>query len=142
MLVSDLGDRLVGIADFLANYAPPDVRIAGLQLNNDKNKFVVSFDMAQNVPLAERYREIVADKLVEQNIDFRFGETGRRLQNRSADGGRPLDNMSSYIFETEKWVLKLVNFSNYAAAIAATPPGPGESADDNIEEEGATDGEE
>lgn len=140
MLVSDLINRLGDIVDFVAVYAPPDVKLAGMKIARPDDKFELSFDMGQNGPLAEKFKNLLADKLVANNVDFRYYETGRRLMNRSPEGARALDNMSSHIFETEKWVVKLVNFSNYAQRMAATPAGPGETAEDNdTEEEGAPD---
>jgi len=140
MLVSDLINRLGDIVDFVATYAPPDVQLSGMRVVREDDKFELSFDMGQNNPLAEKFKELLANKLVDSNVDFLFSETGRRLVNRSKDGPRPLDNMSSYIFTTDKWVVRLVNFSNYAHKMAMTPAGEGETAADNdIEEEGAPD---
>jgi hypothetical protein len=140
MLVSDLINRLGDLIDFVATFAPPDVRLAGMRIERPDGRFEISFDMGQNNPLAEKFKGLLADKLVEKNVEFRYYETGRRLMNRSPEGARPLDNMSSHIFETDKWVAKLVNFSNYAQRMAQTPAGEGETADDNnIEETGASD---
>lgn len=123
MLSSDLVKRLDLINRIAVQFVPPDADIVGFSVSDDAGRFELDVSMQDSLDMAQKYRDILAEALTEQNIPFVLSEIGRRSD----------DKQGEYIFTTKDFILKAVNFSQWATQLALTTVGPEDSGDPEIE---------
>jgi hypothetical protein len=106
--------RLALIQNTMIAFCPPDAEVVGMTINNDDSKPEIMLGMGGNIAIAGTLRDLIATALTEQKIEFTMDE--QRSRRRSDVDGE-------FRFTTPGFVISLVNFNEYNAALALTDEG-------------------
>lgn len=123
MISKDLIGRLEFIQKTIAMFVPPDADVVGFIVSDETGRFTLNVSMRDSVDMALQYREMLVAALTEQKIAFTFIERGRRAD----------DPTGEYIFTTDYFVIRAVDFSEYLHNLGLTTVGPTDSGDPEIE---------
>lgn len=123
MLSKDLTSRLEFIQTTITKFVPPDADIVGFVVSDETGRFTLDVSMHDSVDMAQTYREMLIAALTEQKVQYTYAERGRRADDESGE----------YIFTTEHFVIKAVDFSEYLRNLGMTTVGPTDSEDPEIE---------
>ena len=123
MLSNVLVKRLTFIESTLAKFIPPDADVIGFVVANEAGKFEFEVSMNESVDMALKYRAVLSDALTAAGVPWTCLERGRRESDASGE----------YIFDTEHFVIKAVNFSQFITNLGLTTEGPKDSGDPEIE---------
>lgn len=122
MQVGKVVNRLTEISEALQRYVPADGALADLLVANENGTFEFSVDMRDSLDMAEKYRDMLVAAFIADGVQWTMTETGRRRD----------DATGTFVFTTDKFVLSIVNFSQWAHMLGQTP-GPTDSGDPEIE---------